>query len=88
MSVDLVIFFCRLSGIIGQQAAMRLLERFNATPDPDRSAFGLLNAVTSVARETRDPETRWRLEELAGGMPAWLLQTAKVAPSAETVAVA
>ena len=27
-----------------------------------------MNAVTSVARDTRDPETRWRLEELGGGI--------------------
>ena len=28
--------------------------------------FGLMNAVTSLARDTRDPEKRWRLEELGG----------------------
>jgi hypothetical protein len=36
----------------------------------DRSQFALMNAVTAVARETRDPEVRWRLEELGGGIPA------------------
>jgi len=36
----------------------------------DRSAFGLMNAVTSVARDQDDPEVRWRLEELGGGVPA------------------
>jgi hypothetical protein len=36
----------------------------------DRSRFGLMNAVTSLARDTRDPELRWRLEELGGGVPA------------------
>jgi hypothetical protein len=41
----------------------------------DRSAFGLINAVTAVARETRDPETRWRLEELGGGIGARLRPT-------------
>jgi hypothetical protein len=35
----------------------------------DRTRFGLMNAVTSVARDTRDPELRWRLEELGGGVP-------------------
>jgi hypothetical protein len=29
-----------------------------------------MNAVTSVARDTRDPELRWRLEEFGGGIPA------------------
>jgi hypothetical protein len=36
----------------------------------DRSAFGLMNAVTSVARDQKNPEVRWRLEELGGGVPA------------------
>jgi hypothetical protein len=31
--------------------------------------FGFMNAVTAVARDTRDPETRWRLEELGGAVP-------------------
>jgi len=32
----------------------------------DRTLFGLINAVTSVARDEGAPEVRWRLEELAG----------------------
>jgi hypothetical protein len=36
----------------------------------DKSRFGLMNAVTSVARDTRDPEVRWRLEEFGGGIAA------------------
>jgi hypothetical protein len=35
----------------------------------DRSGFGLMNAVTSLARDTRDPDVRWRLEELGGAVP-------------------
>jgi len=46
----------------------QIFQRFST--GGDRSAFGLLNAVTSVARDTRDPETRWSLEELGGTMPA------------------
>ena len=38
--------------------------------ESDGSHYGLMNAVTSVARDTRDPELRWRLEELGGGVPA------------------
>lgn len=58
-----------------QQATMlqMIFERFFAERDTTR--FGLMNAVTSVARDTRDPETRWRLEELGGGIPALLLPT-------------
>lgn len=32
----------------------------------DRSEFGLMNAITAVARDTADPELRWTLEEVAG----------------------
>lgn len=32
----------------------------------DRSLFGLLNAVTSTARDEEDPARRWALEELGG----------------------
>jgi hypothetical protein len=34
----------------------------------DRSRYGLMNAVTATARETRDPELRWRMEELGGAV--------------------
>jgi hypothetical protein len=45
-----------------------ILDRFSR--EADRSTFGLMNAVTAVARDSRDPELRWRLEELGGGIPA------------------
>ncbi len=47
-----------------------ILRRFEA--EGDRSTLGLVNAVTSVARDTVDPELRWRLEEVGGGMLAWV----------------
>jgi hypothetical protein len=47
-----------------------ILTRFES--GRDRSLFGLVNAVTSVARDTDDPNLRWRLEELGGGMLARL----------------
>jgi hypothetical protein len=31
-----------------------------------------MNAVTSLARDSRDPDDRWRLEELGGGIGARL----------------
>ncbi|MHB8954724.1 MAG: hypothetical protein ACYC4U_17255 [Pirellulaceae bacterium] len=36
----------------------------------ERSMYGLMNAITSLARDTRDPQTRWQLEELGGTIPA------------------
>lgn len=45
--------------------------------DQDRSVFGLMNAVTSTARDEADPKIRWRLEELGGAIPAMVLPTIK-----------
>ncbi len=45
-----------------------IFDRFLA--GQDKSRFGVMNAVTSVARDTRDPEVRWRLEEFGGGIAA------------------
>jgi hypothetical protein len=39
----------------------------------DRSRYGLMNAVTATARDERDPEDRWRLEELGGDIGAGIL---------------
>jgi hypothetical protein len=52
-----------------------IVRRFEA--ERDGSVFGLVNAVTSAARDTSDPETRWRLEELGGGMLARLPERPK-----------
>jgi hypothetical protein len=35
----------------------------------DHSRFALMNAVTATARDTRDPEARWKLEEIGGSIP-------------------
>jgi len=36
----------------------------------DQSLYGMVNAITSTARDEEDPELRWRLEELGGGVLA------------------
>lgn len=46
----------------------------------DRSRFGLMNAVTSLARDTANPRERWRLEELGGGIPVGSLAPAPRRP--------
>ena len=38
----------------------------NLVREGDRSRFGLVNAVTSTARDTQDPKLRWDLEEFGG----------------------
>jgi hypothetical protein len=45
-----------------------IMEQFFNTKDSSR--FGLMNAVTAVARDTRDPEVRWELERIGGEIPA------------------
>ena len=56
----------------------QIFRRFDE--DGDRSALGLVNAVTSVARDTPDPALRWRLEELGGAVAARV--AAHVGPTA------
>jgi hypothetical protein len=49
----------------------QMLDEFFAAGD--RSQYGLMNAVTATARDVRDPEDRWRLEELGGAIGAGIL---------------
>jgi hypothetical protein len=58
-----------------QQAGMghflaEILQRYSG--ERDRTEFGFMNAITSVARDAHDPDDRWRLEELGGGVVARL----------------
>jgi hypothetical protein len=57
----------RLRSHASAEILSRIASRF--ADGTDRSRFGFMNAVTSTARDTRDPELRWRLEEF-GGMVA------------------
>jgi len=61
-----------LESIMRRHVAGRGRDR---SPDRGRTRFSLMNAVTSVARDTRDPELRWRLEELGGSVP--ILRTSR-----------
>jgi hypothetical protein len=45
----------------------------NLARERDSSAFGVMQAITATARDTRDPELRWRLEALGGSVPALAL---------------
>ncbi len=68
--VDVVLmmlpFISRLPSPRGADILRQIASRF--LKDPARSQFALANAVTSVARDTHDPELRWRLEEFGGGL--------------------
>ena len=53
----------------GLGLAQRLmLDRF--LDEGDLSRYGLMNATTSLVRDTTDPDLRWRLEELGGEVAA------------------
>jgi hypothetical protein len=74
MKVDLFLqvlpMLTRLSRDAAGKLMAQIMEEFQTAGD--RSLFGAMNAVTAVARETRDPELRWGLEELGGGIGACL----------------
>jgi len=59
-------FISRLPSAQGAEILRQVASRF--FEDRERSQFALANAVTSVARDTRNPELRWRLEEFGGGL--------------------
>ncbi len=71
LALTLLPYLSRLSGGSSNDIVALMLERFFG--DGNSSRFGLMNAVTSVARDTTDPEDRWRLEELGGGIAAGIL---------------
>jgi hypothetical protein len=61
--LNMMPFLSRLSAFspeLGQQIFRRFFQ------DNDRTRYGLMNAVTSLARDTRDHASRWHLEELGG----------------------
>jgi len=81
----------RLQGL-GPQIFTQILSRF--FEGGDQSQFGLMQAVTSVARDTADPDQRWDLEELGGAIAANLtpasgppLRTARRAPRTDEVLI-
>ena len=70
LALMLMPMLSRLPPKIAAEVLPAILGRF--FEGGDVSQFGLMNAVTLVARDTRDPETRWDLEEIGGGIPAKL----------------
>jgi hypothetical protein len=68
LALELTPMLMRMSqGRPDYRALHEILFRFMG--ETDRSRFGLMNAVTSVARDTDDQDLRWHLEELGGGVP-------------------
>jgi hypothetical protein len=55
--------------------------------DRDPTAYGLMNAITRAARDEPDPQVRWELEELGGGIPAMLSPSPQPDSAAESLLV-
>jgi hypothetical protein len=67
LALELMPLLSRLPTKAGAELLRAITRRHLA--GRDRTRFGLMNAVTAEARDTRDPELRWRLEEFGGGIP-------------------
>lgn len=70
VALNMMPLLSRLPPRQAQNAIAHIMGEYHRAED--RSLFGLMNAITAVARETADPETRWNLEEYGGGIPALL----------------
>ncbi len=86
MALTVLPFISRLPAGVRDTVIRQILDQFSR--EPDRSAFGLMNAVTAVARDTRDPDLRWRLEELGGAVAAGRVPTPKPDHSAAVACAA
>lgn len=51
----------------------QIMDRF--LQDGDSTRFGLANAVTAIARDSRDPQLKWDLEELGGAIAIGMAPT-------------
>jgi hypothetical protein len=68
MMLNLAPFLSRLPKEHLQRFLRDVMAQFKEEKDPTR--YGLMNAVTATARQARDPELRWRMEELGGAVAA------------------
>ena len=68
LALQLFTVLTRLRGPVRRRLLRAILGRFEEGQDD--SLFGFANALTSVARDESDPQARWRLEELGGGVMA------------------
>ena len=66
IALNLMPLLSRLSTGTGAALLSQILQRFFG--ERDQSQFGLANAITSVARDTRDPDLKWTLEEFGGAV--------------------
>jgi hypothetical protein len=75
LALTLMPSLTRMPAAFASEFLATITERFRE--GRDNSRFGLMNAVTSVARDTRDPELRWQLEKIGGAIPALVQRQAR-----------
>jgi hypothetical protein len=74
MLLTLVSVLSRLPAELGSSIIPELIGHVIDT-NPHDSRYNLMNVVTATARDTRDPETKWHLEELGGAIAAGQILT-------------
>jgi hypothetical protein len=67
LALNLMPMLSRWPSGFGTEIFGRIVDEFFKTQRSSR--FDLMNAVTAVARDTTDPETRWQLETIGGAVP-------------------
>jgi hypothetical protein len=71
-SAELMVYILPLLERVPNESRQHLLrhltEEFSRAADG--TVYGVMNAVTAVARETRDPQAKWDLEVYGGKIPA------------------
>jgi hypothetical protein len=71
LALNLLPMLSRISPGGHAELLTRIMDQFFRAGDS--SQFGLGNAVTAIARDTRDPELRWNLEDFGGGIAAGIV---------------
>jgi hypothetical protein len=72
--LTLIPMLSRLPAELGSSIISELMGHVIDT-NPHDSRYKLMNVVTATARDTRDPEAKWRLEELGGAIAAGQIPT-------------
>jgi len=72
MSFNLGMHFLQMMDRLPIAAARELMRHVLAemANDDEHTLFDYMNAITATARDTRDPEARWYLEEMGGSLIA------------------
>jgi hypothetical protein len=73
LALSIMPLLSRLPAQMGTSFLSEIMEQFFR--NSDRSRFGMINAITSVARDTPEPELRWDLEEYGGGIAVGKIPT-------------